>query len=63
MKQLTAVLACAALLTGCAAPQPARAPAPDLPAQWYAPPLAHQGSSVALAIAEDILALLKSMDA
>lgn len=49
MKQLTAVLACAALLTGCAAPQPARAPAPDLPAQWYAPPLAHQGSSVALA--------------
>ncbi|MCU0927373.1 MAG: TolC family protein, partial [Hydrogenophaga sp.] len=52
MKQMIAVLGCAALLSGCAAtraPQPTPPEPPPLPAQWYAPPLAHQGSTTALA--------------
>lgn len=49
MKLMIAALGCVALLGGCAAPQPPRPSAPELPAQWYAPPLAHQGSAAELA--------------
>lgn len=49
MKQLIAVLGCAALLSGCAATRVQPPEPPPLPAQWYSPPLAHQGSTVALA--------------
>jgi NodT family efflux transporter outer membrane factor (OMF) lipoprotein len=49
MKHWIAVLGCAAALGGCAAPRGPLPAAPELPAQWYAPPLAHQGSRVELA--------------
>lgn len=49
MKHTIAALGCAALLAGCAAPQPPGPPAPKLPEQWYAPPLAHQGSTAVMA--------------
>jgi multidrug efflux system outer membrane protein len=49
MKRLTAVLACTVLLGACAAHRPPPPAIAELPAQWYAPPLAHQGSSADLA--------------
>jgi len=49
MKQLFALLSCVALLGGCAQKPLAPPPAPDMPTQWYAPPLAHQGSTEDLA--------------
>lgn len=50
MKQLIAALSCAALLGGCAVQRPLPPPPPaPLPTQWYAPPLAHQGSAAELA--------------
>jgi outer membrane protein, multidrug efflux system len=48
MKRLTAVLACTVLLGACAAQRPPLPASPELPAQWYAPPLAHQGSTADL---------------
>jgi outer membrane protein, multidrug efflux system len=49
MKRLIAVLACTVLLGACAANRPLPPASPELPAQWYAPPLAHQGSTADLA--------------
>lgn len=49
MKRLFAVLSSAALLAGCAVHQAPAPSAPELPAQWYAPPLAHQGRTDDLA--------------
>lgn len=49
MKQLIAVLSCAAVLGGCAVQRPPAPPAPELPTQWYAPPLPHQGKAGELA--------------
>ncbi len=43
MKQLIAVLGCAALLAGCAGTRPPAPPAPELPEQWWGPTLPHQG--------------------
>ena len=48
MKPMIAVLGCAALLSGCAVTRVEPPTAPPLPAQWYAPPLAHQGSTLEL---------------
>lgn len=52
MNRWIAAMGCATLLSGCAAlrlPPPPLPPSPELPAQWYAPPLAHQGSTQDLA--------------
>jgi multidrug efflux system outer membrane protein len=49
MNPLFAMLSCVALLGGCALQPPAPPPVPDMPAQWYAPPLAHQGRTEELA--------------
>lgn len=49
MKQLIALLGCAAVLGGCAVQRPPAPPPPVVPAQWYAPPLAHQGRTAELA--------------
>ncbi len=48
MKHLLAVTACAALLGACSLTKPPAELAVDLPPTWYAPPLAHQGSTQAL---------------
>ena len=49
MKRWIAVLGSAVWLAGCAVHRPAPPPEPELPAQWYAPPLAHQGRTDELA--------------
>ena len=48
MKHLLAVTACAALLGACSVTKPPADVAVALPASWYAPPLAHAGSTQAL---------------
>lgn len=48
MKHLLAVTACAALLSACSVTKPPVDVAVALPGTWYAPPLAHQGSTQAL---------------
>lgn len=48
MKRMLMAMAGAALLGGCAAVRPPDPATPVLPATWYAPPLAHQGSTAAL---------------
>jgi outer membrane protein, multidrug efflux system len=45
MKRMLAVVASAALLSACSVTRPPAEVAVNLPTQWYAPPLAHQGSS------------------
>ncbi|MDZ4103088.1 MAG: efflux transporter outer membrane subunit [Hydrogenophaga sp.] len=48
MKHLLAVTVCAALLGACSVTKPPADVAVALPASWYAPPLAHSGSTQAL---------------
>ncbi len=48
MKPMIAALGCAALLSGCALTRVEPPAAPPLPTQWYAPPLAHLGSTLDL---------------
>lgn len=45
MKHLLAVTACAALLSACSVTKPPTDVAIELPGNWYAPPLAHSGST------------------
>ncbi|MDP1686368.1 TolC family protein, partial [Hydrogenophaga sp.] len=45
MKHLLAVTACAALLSACSVTKPPTDVAIELPGSWYAPPLAHSGST------------------
>lgn len=45
MKRTFAALGCAALLGGCATTHLPAPTEPAVPAQWYAPPLAHQGKT------------------
>lgn len=49
MKRMLAVAASAALLGACSVARPLADVAVDLPPTWYAPPLAHQGSTAQLA--------------
>lgn len=48
MKHLLAATACAVLLSACSVTKPPADVAVVLPGTWYAPPLAHQGSTQAL---------------
>lgn len=48
MKRMLAVVASAALLGACSVTKPPTEVPVDVPATWYAPPLAHQGSAQAL---------------
>ena len=48
MKRMLAVVASAALLGACSVTKPPTEVPVDVPATWYAPPLAHQGSAKAL---------------
>lgn len=48
MKRSLAALGCAAFLAGCAVSRPPAPPEPDLPTQWWAPVLPHQGQGADL---------------
>ena len=53
MKRMLVVAASAAVLSACSVTKPPASVLVDLPTTWYAPPLAHQGSTEQLINVDD----------